>query len=139
MIEQPAMHGLVRDDFCRPVITRHLGKRIGEFPSKIFSEDKRSRMAQDGAGVGTPVRVDLAWTAASCLGGRCFLFCLVFDGVRRWSDGLCRPAGAKIVFNVWFYKYFAPLVLGGWASVGAGLDGRRHVQEDGLVFWFDLT
>jgi hypothetical protein len=31
---------------------------------------------------------------------------------RQWADGLCRPAGAKTVFWVWFYKYFAPLALG---------------------------
>ena len=28
------------------------------------------------------------------------------------TDRLCRPAGAKIVFGVWCYKYFAPLALG---------------------------
>jgi len=31
---------------------------------------------------------------------------------RQWAEGLCRPAGAKTVFWVWFYKYFAPLALG---------------------------
>ena len=57
--------------------------------------------------------------------------------VRRWSDIIYRPAGAKIVFIVWL-QIFRTSGAGGWASLGVSLDGRRQMHEDRLVFWFDL-
>ena len=63
--------------------------------------------------------------------GRDFIFWFDLDlpAAQKWTNGICRPAGARIIFVVWFYNYFAPLALGmGGDSGGFGM----------VTFWFYL-
>jgi len=62
----------------------HLGKRIGEFLSKIFSKGKSLRVAQDGAGKGRPCGWIWPEQRHTHWEEDVFLFCLVWP---RYGGG----------------------------------------------------
>jgi hypothetical protein len=91
-------------------IVRHKRFSVSSGGSPDDTGQQRRRVGTPGLQSGTFGSDFMVW------------FDWVLPAAQKWTNGRCRPAGARIIFVVWFYNYFAPLALGmGVDSGGFGI------------------
>ena len=67
--------------------------------------------------------------------------CFYRRGGAGRGSGYVAPDGAKVIFGVWIYKYFAPLALNQGERFGLIWRGQwqAHGDKEVFRFWFDLV